>query len=109
MKKYIAACAVVLATALMFNAGIASAAPVSKTTSGKTVSFANGKLKVKNKRGVTTYVVGKKTDCGYSTGQMGNSMPCSRLNKVRYMKKSVTVEWHNVNGRRIADLVAVHL
>jgi len=102
---------VVVAIVTLFSVGIATAtaAPASKTTQGRTVSFAAGKLKVKNKKGTAAYVVGKKTDCGYSKGQMGSAMPCSSLKKKKYKSKSVTVTWHAKNGRRVADLVAVHL
>ena len=109
MKKYLAAIAVILASALMFTPGVATAKPVSKTTQGKTVSFANGKLKVRNNRGTTTYVVGKKTDCGYSKGMMGNAMRCSNLRKPRFLNKRVVVTWRSANGRRVAELVAVQL
>ncbi|MBN8866542.1 MAG: hypothetical protein J0H98_03210 [Solirubrobacterales bacterium] len=100
-----------VAVVALFSMGVstATAAPTPKTIDGKTVSFKAGKLKVKNKKGTATYVVGKSTDCGYSKGQMGNSMPCSSLKKKKYMAKKVTVTWHAKNGRRIADVVAVHL
>lgn len=110
MKKYIAVCAVAALGAFTLTAGVASAAPASKTTQGKTVSFANGKLKVKKGTATTKYVVGKATDCGYSAGQMGSSMPCKSLKKKKYMKQKVTVTWHtNKKGARVADVVAVHL
>ncbi len=110
MKKYLAACAIALMAGAMFTPGIAGAKPATKSVQGKTVSFANGKLKVKNKKGAAKYIVGKKTDCGYSKGQMGDSMPCSNLKKKKYMKKSVTVNFRvDKKGRRVAELVAVHL
>lgn len=109
MKKTISVLAIAIISLFTISVGVATAEPAPKTTNGKTVSFASGKLKVKNNRGTTTYVVGKDTDCGYSTGQMGNSMKCSKLKNKKYMKKKVTVTWHSKNGRRIAEIVAVHL
>jgi hypothetical protein len=109
MKTFLAVSAVALMAALTLTAGPANAAPASKTIQGKMVSFAGGKLKVKNNKGTVKYIVGKKTDCGYSTGMMGNSMPCSKLKKSKYAKKRVYVTWHAKNGRRIADLVSVQL
>lgn len=110
MKKFLAVSAAAVLASLTLTAGVAGAAPAAKTIEGKTVSFAAGKLKVVKKKKTTTYVVGKKTDCGYSTGQMGSSMPCSNLKKSKYLKKSVTVTWHSDGkGRRVAELVAVHL
>lgn len=109
VKKYIAVFAVAVLASLTLTAGAATAAPAAKTIEGKTVSFAAGKLKVVKKKKTTTYIVNNATDCGYSTGQMGNSMPCSKLKKSKYMNKSVTVTWHTKGGRRVAELVAVHL
>jgi len=111
MKKFLATCAAGASVVALTVAGPAVAAPASKHTEGKTVSFASGKLKVKAKKGGTAvYVVGKATGCGYSRGQMGDEMPCSNLKKSKYMKKSVSVTWHaDKKGRRVADLVAVHL
>ncbi len=106
MKKFLAVC-VVAAAAL--SPAVASAAK-SSTTEGKTVSYAAGKLTVTSKKGTFKYLVGKKTDCGYSQGQMGDSMPCSNLKKSKYLKKSVTVNYHlDSKKNRVADLVAVHL
>lgn len=67
MKKLLVACVVGLAALAPATASAAS----SSTTEGKTVSYAAGKLEVKTKKGTFTYLVGKTTDCGYSTGQMG--------------------------------------
>ena len=98
----------IIAALGLVPAGATAASPT-KTINAKTVKFAGGKLKVKRGKTFSSYVVNKKTDCGYSTGQMGDAMPCSNLKKSRYMKKSVTISWHAKNGKRIAELVAVHL
>ena len=109
MKKLLAA-SIIAALGLVPAGAIASPAKSpTKTISAKTVKFAGGKLIVKRGKSYWSFVVNKKTDCGYSTGQMGDSMPCSNLRKSRYMNKRVTVSWQVRNGKRVADLVAVQL
>lgn len=56
------------------------------------------------------YLVDKKTDCGYSKGQMGDSMKCANLKQAKYARQSVTVTWQlDAKKRRVVTLVAVHL
>lgn len=109
MKKLLVACAV---GAVAISPAVAIAAPAAapKTTNGKTVSFAAGRLRVTSSKGTFTYLVGKATDCGYSRGQTGNQIRCADLKQKRYARQSVTVRWHlDAKRRRVAELVAVHL
>lgn len=105
MKKLLVACVVGLAALAPATASAAS----SSTTEGKTVSYAAGKLEVKTKKGTFTYLVGKTTDCGYSTGQMGGEIRCADLKQKKYAGQAVTVKWHLEGKKRVAELVAVHL
>lgn len=107
MKKFLALCA---AGAISVAALSPAAAIAGSTTEGKTVSYSAGKLKVSTKKSTATYIVDKKTDCGFSKGQMGDGMPCSNLKQKKFLGKAVTVKW-SLDGkkRRVATLVSVHL
>lgn len=110
MKLKTFAAAVTAAAVVFPSAALAATTATPLTTEGKTVSYKGGKVTVSTKKGKFAYTVNAKTDCGYSAGQMGNSMPCANLKKAKYTKQKVTVQWHRAkNGSRVADLVAVHL
>lgn len=80
------------------------------TTKGKTVSFKGGKLRVTVGKKSVDYIVDKATDCGYSLGQMGDSMRCSNLSQKKYLAKPVRVTWYtDAKKRRVATLVALDL
>jgi hypothetical protein len=110
MKKF-------LATAAMLAAGIgvssvATAAAAPPVAKGKLAGFKyNATTKVgKLTVGKYTYRVNGDTDCGYSTGQSGDQIPCKTLGKTKYRNKPVRVSWHRTaTGYRVADLVAVDL
>jgi hypothetical protein len=111
MRKFLAA------TALLAAFGVSSVAtaaetPATPVTTGKLAKFKyNAKTKVgKLTVGKYTYRVTSGTDCGYSTGQSGDQIPCKTLGKAKYGNKPVRVTWHrSAAGSRVADVVAVDL
>lgn len=83
-----------------------------KTTKATSVSYKGGKLRVTEgkKKKAVTYIVDKKTNCGYSEGQMGGEMPCSNLAKKKYLTKPVRVTWYtDAKKRKVATLVSVDM
>jgi hypothetical protein len=79
-------------------------------TQGRTVSYKAGKLRVAAGKKRLDFVVTKTSSCGYSRGNRGTSMRCSRLGQKKYMNKSVRIAWYtDAKKRRVASIVAVIL
>jgi hypothetical protein len=111
MKKFLATAALLAAGIGVTSVATATAATAPEAN-GKLSSFKyNAKTKVgKLKVGKYTYRVVSGTDCGYSTGQSGDQIPCKTLGKAKYRKKPVRITWHrDADRNRVADLVAVDL
>ena len=80
------------------------------TTKGTTVSYRGGKLRVAVGKRRVDYVVGRSTACGYSRGNRGTGIRCSRLGQKQYRSKPVRVAWYtDAKRRRVATIVAVIL
>jgi hypothetical protein len=113
MKKF-------LATAALVAAGIGGStvatATASSLSTGKLKSFSYdsttkvGKLKVTRNGATKVFRVTRASDCGYSTGQSGDQIPCRTLGKAKYDGKPVRVTWHRDDaGHRIVEVAAVDL
>ena len=109
-----------LATVGLLAVGISGAsvatASATSTTTGKLArySYASatkiGKLKVAHGGRTLAFRVTAKSDCGYSTGQMGDQIACKTLGKGKYAGKPVYVTWHRDGaGHRVVDVAAVDL
>lgn len=101
------------------SAGLATTtaqAASTKTAQGKLVGFTysaakkTGTVTVTSSKGKYVYVLNKTTDCGYSQGQMGDQIACKTLGASKFSRKPVTVNYHrDASGKRVAELVAIHL
>jgi hypothetical protein len=81
-----------------------------KLNTGSLVSYKDGKLVITHKKaGKSKYRVTKKTDCGVSYGQMGDSIKCGAFSKAKYEGRPIRVNWHREDGRKVADLVSVNM
>ncbi len=116
MQQLLPSVAVLGACAALVTTATAGAAPATKTVDGKLVSVTyaaakqTGTVTVSSAKGRYVYLVDKATDCGYSQGQMGDSIVCKALAGARFKGKPVTVKYHrNAAGKRVAELVAAHL
>jgi hypothetical protein len=113
MTSLFAAMAVSGALALAVPAIDTAAHAATHTTTGKLHSFTwNEDRKVGHLVLITPnarpkFKVTRDTDCGYSTGQSGDSIPCGSLDAEKYHGKPTRVQWFWRNGHKLASQVSV--
>jgi hypothetical protein len=81
-----------------------------KRSTGTTVSYTSGKLRIKMGTKTVLYTVDAKTSCGYRQGRKGREMRCSNLSNKKYLTKPVRVSWYtDARKRRVATVVSLDM
>ena len=91
-----------------------AATALAKTTTGTLVKFTygadkTGKVVIKKGSAKKTFKITPKTNCGYSTGQSGDALPCKALKKSKYAGKKMYISYTVKNGVKVAKVVSAQL